>query len=210
MISKIVMLGIVGAGKGTQAKKLSKYLDIPHISTGEIFREAVKKETPLGLKAKSIMESGDLVPDDIVIGIVEDRLKEPDARDGYILDGFPRTINQAKEFDKLEDLDRVFYITIPEEESIRRLKGRRICRDCKKEYNVYLEDNYTDTCECGGNLVQREDDKEDTVKVRIKNYIEQTEPLIEYYKNNGILVEIDGDRKIDEVFAGIKKTLDQD
>ncbi|MGM0441120.1 MAG: adenylate kinase [Elusimicrobiota bacterium] len=207
MISKIVMLGIVGAGKGTQAKRLSRYLDIPHISTGEIFREAVKKKTPLGLKAKSIMEAGDLVPDDIVIGIVEERLKEDDAQDGYILDGFPRTITQAKEFDKLEDLDRVFYITIPEEESVKRLKGRRICSKCKKEYNIYLADDDTEECPCGGKLIQREDDKEETVKIRIDNYIEQTEPLIEYYRKNNLLVEIDGDQEIDEVFSNIKETL---
>ncbi len=201
------MLGIVGAGKGTQAKKLSKYLEIPHISTGEIFRDAVKRKTPLGLKAKSIMEAGDLVPDDVVIGIVEERLKEPDTRDGYILDGFPRTIKQAKEFDKLENLDRVFYITIPKQESVRRLKGRRICRDCKKEYNIYLEDDYEDTCQCGGKLVQRDDDKEETVKIRIENYIKQTSPLIEYYKNNDLLVEIDGNRDIEEVFCSIKEAF---
>lgn len=172
---KIVMIGIVGAGKGTQAKKLAEFLRIPHISTGDIFRDAAEKRTDFGVKAQKIMKEGKFIPDDIVLGIVKDRISQEDVKDGYILDGFPRTITQAEEFDKLENLDRVFYITIPEEEVIRRLRNR-----------------------------QREDDTEDTIKARIKIYYKQTKPLIDYYRKKHILNEIDGNRKIDEIFEDIR------
>lgn len=202
------MLGIVGAGKGTQAKKLSEYLEIPHISTGDIFREAVKKKTGLGLKAQKIMEEGDLVPDDIVLGIVKERLEESDTDGGYILDGFPRTINQAEKFDRVDDVDIVFYISIPEEESVRRLKGRRLCSQCKRQYNVYLNKDINGTCPaCGGKLIQRADDKEETVKVRIKNYIKQTKPLISYYRKQDKLIEIDGYKRIEKVFKSVIDSL---
>jgi adenylate kinase len=199
----------VGAGKGTQAKKLAGHTGIVHISTGDIFREAVKNKTELGLKAQEIMEDGGLVPDNIVIGIVKERLEESDTDTGYILDGFPRTINQAEKFDKTNnDINAVFYIYIPEKESVRRLKGRRLCGSCKRQYNIYLNKNINGKCpQCGGELIERADDKEDTVKIRIKNYIKQTKPLIDYYRKKGKLIEIDGYRKIDEVFKSIVDSL---
>lgn len=202
------MLGIVGAGKGTQAKKLAEHLEIPHISTGDIFREAVKKKTELGLKAQKIMEEGDLVPDDIVLGIVKERLEESDTGGGYILDGFPRTINQAEKFDRVGEVDIVFYISIPEEESVRRLKGRRLCSRCKRQYNVYLNKEINGTCPaCSGRLIQRSDDKEETVKIRIKNYIKQTKPLIKYYRKQDKLIEINGYKSIKEVFKSVIDSL---
>ncbi len=198
------MLGIVGAGKGTQAKKLSGHIGVPHISTGDIFREAVKNRTELGLKAQKIMDGGGLVPDDIVIEIVKERLAESDIAGGYIFDGFPRTINQAEKFDRIDDIDRVYYISIPEEESVQRLKGRRLCSLCRRQYNVYLNKDINGKCpECGGKLIARPDDKEETVIVRIKNYIKETKPLINYYKNQNKLIKIDGNRTIEEVFNSI-------
>lgn len=201
---KIVMLGILGAGKGTQAEKLSQYLNIPHISTGDIFRDAVEKDTELGVKAKKIMKEGKLVSDEVVSGIVKDRINQPDTGNGYILDGFPRTISQAQEFDKIENLDIVFYITIPEEEVLIRLKGRRVCENCNTQYNTHLDD-IGDICrKCGGRIIKREDDNEDTIKVRVENYINQTKPLIDYYRNKSILREIDGTSSINEVFESIR------
>lgn len=198
------MLGMVGAGKGTQARKLSEYLKLPHISTGDIFRDAAEKKTPLGLQARQIMIDGGLVPDEIVLGIVRQRLGQNDACNGYILDGFPRTLNQAWEFEKTEKLDLVFYIDVPEEEVVQRLKGRRVCENCKAQYNVYLNPDLVKCIECGGKLKQREDDREETVRVRIKNYIRQTEPLISYYKEAGILKTINGKQDISGVFEEIK------
>jgi len=202
------MLGIMGAGKGTQAKRLSRYLDVPHISTGDIFRDAVSEGTELGKRAQKIMADGELVPDEIVVEIVKERLAKDDAADGYILDGFPRTIQQAIPFDEFETIDEVIYITIPEDEAIKRLKGRRYCESCKKDYSVYLDGDIDEKCaECGGTLKQREDDREETVRVRIENYFKQTRPLIEYYENKGILKEIDGNREIETVFEDIKKAV---
>ncbi|MBN2407958.1 MAG: adenylate kinase [Elusimicrobia bacterium] len=205
---KIVMLGIIGAGKGTQSKMIARHCGIPHISTGDIFREAVKNEDDLGRKTREIMKSGGLVPDSIVIDIVRKRLQKPDAQKGYILDGFPRTTNQAVEFGKGESVSIVFYISLKEDEVLRRLKGRRICAACKAEQNIYLDKDARDTCrKCGGRLIQREDDTEETIRVRIKTYLEQTQPLIEYYREKGLLSEIDGSQDIDAVFADIKKHL---
>ena len=162
------MLGIVGAGKGTQARKLAEYLSVPHISTGDIFRNAVNEKTQIGLKAREIMKNGGLVPDEIVLEIVKDRIKRPDTENGYILDGFPRTIKQAVEFDKEEDIKRVFYIALPEDEVIRRLNNRRICTECKTEHSI-AEGNDNFCKKCGSRLIRREDDKESTIRTRIKN-----------------------------------------
>ena len=203
---KLVMLGIIGAGKGTQAEKLSRYLSIPHISTGDIFRSAVEKGSELGLKAQKIMKEGKLVPDDIVLGIVKERIIQPDVENGYILDGFPRTLKQAEEFDEIENLDMVLYITIPQEEVLKRLMGRRICESCNAQYSIYF--NKTDVCEkCGGKIVKREDDNEETIKVRIENYMNQTKPLITYYKSKCILREIDGTGDIDKIFKAITDVI---
>ena len=205
---KIVMLGIIGAGKGTQSKMIARYCGIPHISTGDIFREAVKNDDELGRKTRQIMKDGGLVPDSIVIDIVKNRLQQPDTENGYILDGFPRTTNQAAEFSKVETLDIVFYISLEEEEVLKRLRGRRICAACKAEQNIYLDKGSRDKCrKCGGTLIQREDDKEETIKVRIKTYLEQTQPLIEYYMGKELLVEINGNQDIDAVFGDIKKNI---
>jgi len=206
---KIVMLGLPGAGKGTQAEKLSQYLGVPHISTGDIFRDAARRETSLGLKAKEIMKEGGLVSDDTVLGIVKDRLNQPDTENGYILDGFPRTLNQAKEFDKFEKPDVVLYVELPADEAVNRLKGRRVCSKCRAQYNIYLDDKGLEKCrKCGGELIQREDDREETVKIRIDNYRNQTDPLVDYYRQKGILKTIDGDQKIESVFESVKSVLE--
>lgn len=204
---KIVMLGMIGAGKGTQAKKISQYLNIPHISTGDIFRVASRSKTELGLKAEKIMKAGLLVSDDVVLGIVKERINQPDTDNGYILDGFPRTLNQAVDFEKIEDLNIVFYITVLENEVLRRLKGRRVCKFCNKEHNVYLDEDVAKCTECGERLIQRTDDKDETVKVRIKNYILQTKPLIDYYRKKSILKRIDGNQDIKKVFEGIREFI---
>jgi len=204
MNRRFVMLGIPGAGKGTQAKKLSEQLGIIHVSTGDIFRDAVKDGSELGKKAGRIMASGKLVPDDIVIAIVRERLSKKDASGGYILDGFPRTLNQAREFDKIVDLDAVVYITLEPGEAVSRLKGRRSCGCCGGQFNVYLDNIETDECpECSESLIQREDDTEETVKVRINTYIEQTSPLIDYYSRKGLLKEVNGNQSILNVYKDI-------
>ncbi len=209
MGSKIVMLGMMGAGKGTQAKKLSRHTGLPHISTGDMFRQAAAEGTPLGLKVKKIMEEGGLVSDDTVVEIVKERLDREDAQKGFILDGFPRTVNQAEEFAKFENIDIVFYLVISEQEAVKRLRGRRQCVGCKKQFNVYLDGDITDECPlCGGKIVQRADDKEDTVKERIKNYLKQTKPLIEYYDRQGILREIAAEGSIEDIFKNIIGALD--
>ena len=202
--SRYVMLGIMGAGKGTQAKKLAAYKDIPHISTGDIFREAIEKGTEIGLKARDIIHSGGLVPDDVVVEIVKERIAGPDTDGGFILDGFPRTLNQAESFGRSEDIDSVFYITIDEEEVLKRLMGRRLCDSCKTGYNVYLEDVPAQCSKCGSSIVKREDDNEETIRERIQNYLDNTKPLVEYYRNKNLLIEIDGMNDIQSVFECIK------
>ena len=204
-----VMLGIPGAGKGTQATRLSRDLGIPHISTGDIFREAARSGSELGRQASQIMSEGKLVPDDIVIGIVRERLSQPDTEKGYILDGFPRTINQAREFSRVQELDAVIYVALPSEEAVNRLKGRRSCSSCGSQFNVYLDSLEDETCpKCGGRLIQRDDDREETVKVRISTYTGQTEPLINYYSEKSLLREVDGSQSIDEVYTDIRRSLD--
>lgn len=210
MNKKIVMLGIPGAGKGTQAKKLSGEFNIIHISTGDIFRDSVKDGSELGKKAKKIMVSGGLLPDDIVLAIVKERLHKEDATSGYILDGFPRTLPQARQFDRIEKLDNVIYITLAPEEAVSRLKGRRSCSSCQGQFNVYLNRIEAESCpECYQELIQREDDKDETVEVRINTYIDQTAPLIDYYARKGILKKIDGNRSIEEVYLDILDAVRQ-
>ncbi len=199
------MLGIVGAGKGTQAKNIAEYLKIPHISTGDIFRDTVKSETELGLKVKKIMNEGGLIADELVVEIVKERIEQQDALNGYILDGFPRTLNQAWELEKIANIDTVFYLTLSSSEAAMRLSGRRMCADCKSQYNIHMNKNLSEKCpECGGLLQFREDDNYETVKIRIKNYIRETKPLIEYYLNKKILKKIDGSRSIEAIFEEIK------
>ena len=210
----IIMLGPPGAGKGTQAKMLVEKLGIPQISTGDMLRAAVKEGTPMGLKAKEYMDGGKLVPDEVVIGIVKDRLAADDCAKGFILDGFPRTIPQAEALDKvLEEMGKkieyVVNVAVPESELLTRLTGRRTCKKCGAMYHVKFNPPKQDgVCDkCGGELYQRDDDKEETILNRLKVYNDQTAPLIEYYKKQGVLVDIDGSKEIGEIFKDICAAL---
>lgn len=205
----IILLGAPGAGKGTQASKLTEAYNIPHISTGDIFRANIKGETPIGLVAKSYIDKGLLVPDDVTCKIVENRLAEPDCVErGYMLDGFPRTIPQAEALSKIASIDAVINIDIDTSLLLNRLCGRRVCKDCSESYHVSTLDGKT-TCEkCGGELYQRKDDNPETVGSRLDVYTAQTAPLIEYYKEKGVLINVQGDAAPSEVFAEICKKLD--
>jgi len=203
---KLILLGTPGAGKGTQAKMLTDRFSIPQISTGDILRAAVKEGTPMGLKAKEFMDAGGLVPDEVVVGIVRDRLLAADCNNGFILDGFPRTVAQAdalqaslEETDKA--LDRVISLEVDAEALVERLTGRRTCKECGRGYHVKfdppLEDGICDAC--GGSLFQRDDDQEETIRKRLQVYAEQTSPLISYYRDAGVLMELDGMQPIHQV-----------
>lgn len=205
----IVLLGAPGAGKGTQAQKLIDVHGIPQISTGDILRAAVAAGTPLGLEAKRFMDAGELVPDEVVIGLVKDRLAEPDTGKGFILDGFPRTTAQAEaldvELDSLgKSIDSAIAITVDPEVIVARLTSRRTCRGCGAITNV----SAGETCpKCGGELYQRDDDNEATVRNRLDVYERSTAPLVDYYRAKGLLSEIDGDRPVDVVFADVESVL---
>ncbi len=210
----IVFLGPPGAGKGTQAKRIAEKYGIPQISTGDMFREHLSKGTELGQKAKEYMDKGALVPDEIVLGMVEERLKQPDCEKGFILDGFPRTVPQAEALDKLleklgKKIDYAILIDVPDEELVKRLTGRRTCKKCGMMYHVMFkppkEEGKCDVC--GGELYQRADDNEETVRNRLKVYHEQTEPIIAYYEKKGVLHRIDGMGSIDEIFNRIVQVL---
>lgn len=212
----MIFLGLPGAGKGTQAKKVSSKYNIPHIATGDIFRNAIKNETPLGKKAKSFIDQGELVPDKVTIGIVRNRLKEDDCKDGFILDGFPRTIKQAEALNEIMEelntkLDLALYIKVPEKELIKRLSGRRVCEDCGATYHVEFNPPKKEgICDkCGGNLIQRSDDTEETVKNRIEVNKEKTEKLIEFYDDKGILQTIESSGGIEEVFKKVTSVIEE-
>jgi len=203
---KLILLGPPGAGKGTQAKMLTERFSIPQISTGEILRAAVKDGTPMGLKAKEFMDAGGLVPDEVVVGIVRDRLQADDCNNGFILDGFPRTVAQAdalqaslKEMDKA--LDRVISLDVDAEALVERLTGRRTCKECGRGYHVKFDPpREVGICDaCGGNLFQRDDDQEETIRKRLQVYAEQTSPLISYYRDADVLMELDGMQPIPQV-----------
>lgn len=204
----IVLLGAPGAGKGTQAKKLVEEFGTPHISTGDMLRAAVAAGTDLGKKAKSYMDAGDLVPDEVIIGLVEERLQEPDAANGFILDGFPRTSAQAVALDaelaKLNrPLDAALLIDVDFDVIVKRLAGRRVCKECG-----FPGTEANTTCpKCGGEMYQRPDDNEESVRNRLEVYEKSTAPLVDYYRGCDLLVSIDGDRDPNEVYADIKKTL---
>ena len=211
---KIIMLGAPGAGKGTQAKKIAEKYQIPHISTGDIFRANIKNGTELGNKAKTYMEQGLLVPDELVCDLVVDRVKQDDCANGYVLDGFPRTIPQAESLDGAlkamgQKVDYAVNVEVPDENIIRRMGGRRACLACGATYHVEnIPPKKEGICDvCGAELVLRDDDKPETVKKRLNVYHEQTQPLIDYYTNAGVLVEVDGTMAMDDVFAAICKVL---
>ena len=211
----IVLLGAPGSGKGTQAERIAPAFDVPHVSTGDILRAAVKRGTPMGLAAKRFMDAGDLVPDDVVIGIIRDRLAEPDTGGGFMLDGFPRTLEQAAALDDMlagagRALSLVLQIDVPEEELVQRLAGRRACRHCGRGYNVVFDPPKVEgVCDaCGGDLFQRDDDNEDTVRNRLAVYRSQTEPLIGYYRDKGVLATVyGGGRTPDQVYVDVEKLL---
>ncbi len=211
----IVFLGPPGAGKGTQAKILVEKYGIPQISTGDMLREHVAKGTELGKKAKEYMDKGQLVPDEIILGMVKERLSQPDAQKGFILDGFPRTVAQAEALDKMleemgKKLEFALALIVPDDELVMRITGRRTCKNCGAMYHIKFkppkEDNKCD--KCGGELYQRPDDNEETVRNRLKVYHEMTEPLIEYYRKKGILYEIDGTKSIEEITQQIINILE--
>ena len=211
---KIVMLGAPGAGKGTQAKMIAAKYQIPHISTGDIFRANIKNGTELGKKAKSYMDQGLLVPDELTVDLVIDRLAQDDCRNGYILDGFPRTIPQAEALDaalaKLgEKMDYAIDVDVPDENIVSRMSGRRACTGCGATYHiVYNPSKKGDCCEvCGEKLILRDDDKPETVQRRLNVYHEQTQPLIDYYTKQSILRTVDGTQDMNDVFAEIVKIL---
>ncbi|KMY65800.1 adenylate kinase [Desulfocarbo indianensis] len=210
----LILLGPPGAGKGTQAKKLVDSYGIPQISTGDMLREAVKNQTQLGMEAKKYMDSGQLVPDEVVIGLVRERLTKPDTEKGFMLDGFPRTVPQAEELDKVlaglkKDLNHVISIEVANEELMGRLTGRRTCKACGSGYHVIFDPPKTEgKCDkCGGELYQRDDDNEATVSNRLKVYDSQTKPLIDYYQGKSLLRPIDGVGAIDDIFGRIKTVL---
>ena len=206
---RIVLVGPPGAGKGTQAAFLAKNLDIPHISTGDLFRANISQGTELGLKAKAFMDAGDLVPDEVTIGMAKDRMEQPDAVNGFLLDGFPRNVAQAEALDvvlKAEDmqLDAVLDLEVPEDEVVKRIAGRRICRhDSAHVFHVqYPAPNTEGVCDaCRGELDQRADDSEETVRKRLEVYHTQTEPIIDYYRAQNLVVTISALGKVDEVTA---------
>jgi len=211
---RLVLLGAPGAGKGTQAKKLIEKYKIPQISTGDLLRAAVAAGTALGKEAKSFMDKGELVPDRVVLGMVEERLKQDDAKKGYILDGFPRNTAQAEALDRMlgslsMSLSAALSVDVPFEDLMKRLTGRRTCKACGQMYNIYFNaPKKENTCDkCAGELFQRDDDKEETIKKRLDVYSAQTAPLIDYYRKKGILSSVNGTGSIDEIFGEVCKSL---
>ena len=205
-VMNLVFLGAPGAGKGTQATRICGKYNIPHISTGDILRANIKAGTPLGVEAKAYIDKGLLVPDEVVIGLVRQRLSEDDCKRGYLLDGFPRTIEQAEALSKFSQISAAVNIQVDSKSVVERIAGRRMCK-CGESYHVSWYKS--DKCEkCGNALYQRDDDKEDTVKARLEVYEKQTAPLIEYYDNKGVLRHVDGMKSMDEVFEDIVEILD--
>lgn len=211
----IILMGLPGAGKGTQASEIVKKYPIPHISTGDMFRKAIKEETDLGKQAKSYMDRGELVPDEVTIGIVRERLAEEDAKKGFLLDGFPRTVEQADALNDIlsslgREVDAVINIQVPEEELMNRLTGRRICEVCGTTYHlVFNPPKVEGICDLdGGKLYQREDDNPETVANRLSVNVKQTKPLLDFYENQGVLKNIDGSRQIDNVTEDVIQILE--
>ena len=208
---KLILLGAPGAGKGTQAEVISQKLNIPSLSTGNMLREAQKKGTPLGQQAKSYMESGQLVPDELVIGIIKERMAQPDCAGGFILDGFPRTVAQAEALDQMGvAIDRVIEIDVPDEAIVTRMSGRRVCEGCGASYHLTHNPPAAEgVCDkCGGKLVTRKDDDPKTVQQRLETYHRQTQPLVDYYQKAGKLRTIDGNQPLEEASAAILRALE--
>ena len=204
----IILLGAPGAGKGTEASKIVDTYKLPHISTGDIFRENIKNETPIGLQAKSYIDKGLLVPDEVTCKIVEERISREDCKNGYMLDGFPRTIAQAEALDKITKLDLVINIGVDHSLLLNRLCGRRVCKDCGESYHVSRLNGETKCARCGGDLYQRKDDNPETVQSRLDVYNAQTAPLIDYYEKKGILFNVCGDGSPEEAHEQVTKKLD--
>ncbi|QLY79519.1 adenylate kinase [Clostridium intestinale] len=211
---KVVLFGPPGAGKGTQAKSICNRYSIPHISTGDIFRKNISENTPLGIEAKKYIDNGQLVPDEVTINMVKDRLQAEDCKLGYLLDGFPRTVHQANAleeflYDRKESLDTALLIQVPSEFILERMTGRRVCPSCGASYHVKFNPTKIESkCDvCGSDIIQRRDDSEETVKERLAVYERQTQPLIEYYKDKDLLSVVDGTKAINEVFESICKIL---
>ncbi|MBR5289224.1 MAG: adenylate kinase [Clostridia bacterium] len=203
----LIFLGPPGAGKGTQAVRVCEQLGIPQISTGDILRRAIKNETPTGLAAKSYIDKGQLVPDSVVIDIVRERLVQDDCKNGYLLDGFPRTVAQAEALEGFAKIDAVVDIDVSDEKLVARLSGRRVCLSCGGTYHVSQLNGSMTCAKCGNELIQRADDKAETVLSRLTVYHAQTEPLIDFYTQRGLLKEIDGAQPMDECYAAIMAVL---
>ena len=204
----IILLGAPGAGKGTEASRIVDTYKLPHISTGDIFRENIKNETPIGLQAKSYIDKGLLVPDEVTCKIVEERISREDCKNGYMLDGFPRTIAQAEALDQITKLDLVINIGVDHSLLLNRLCGRRVCKDCGESYHVSRLNGETKCARCGGDLYQRKDDNPETVQSRLDVYNAQTAPLIDYYEKKGILFNVCGDGTPEEAHEQVTKKLD--
>lgn len=211
---RLVFLGAPGAGKGTQAVRVAEAEGIAHVSTGDMFRQAVREGTPLGQQVKRYLDQGQLVPDEVTIALVRERLSRPDCRPGFLLDGFPRTVAQAQALDRLLDeigapLDCVVELEVPEEELVRRLSGRRVCSTCGENYNIYSHPSQVEgRCDrCGGALIQRSDDSEETVRRRLEVYRAQTLPLSDYYRGQGKLRAVDGNQPPDAVATAIREAV---
>ena len=212
----IILMGPPGAGKGTQATRLEDEFRLPHISTGDMFREAIAKKTPLGLQAQAIIARGDLVPDDVTCALVKERLSQDDCKDGYLLDGFPRTIPQAEALQKMgEEIGRpvtcVIDLEVPDQELIRRISGRRVCPKCGASYHVdTMKPKVDGICDrCGATLIQRKDDNAESFKTRLDNYYKQTQPLIDFYKGKGLYVSFDGTKPLEELSQAISAKLEE-
>ena len=213
---QLILMGLPGAGKGTQAEKINEKFNIPHISTGDMFRLAIKEGTELGKKAKGYLDEGALVPDEVTNGIVEERLSKEDCKGGFLLDGFPRTIPQAKALQKIttklnQKLDYVIHVEVPEEKLLERLTGRRVCPTCGTTYHVvYNPPKEEAICDKDGSkLIQRDDDSIETVQKRLAVNVEQTKPLLDFYEEQGILVTVNGDQAIDDVFEEIQTKINK-
>lgn len=214
---KLILMGPPGCGKGTQGKKLEALLKIPQLSTGDMLRAAIRDNTPVGLEAKGFMDRGMLVPDDVIVGVMKERLKAADCRDGYILDGFPRTPGQAKALDKMfaetgQKLSGVINLAVPDEDVVARLSGRRQCRECGTGFHVLFKKPLKDMiCDaCGGELYQRDDDNEVTIRERLKVYNSQTAPLLDHYGKMGLLHNVKGRGSIEEIFGRIRSLIEME